>query len=322
MRLLCPFCQKAISVPDSEAGQTVACTECGQQFAAPQLYTPPPALAEAAPAPPPKPVAPPVPETYVPHRNDPEPADPGLPDLPAPDRELSGYARMVSVPLDPRVIRLVPPAALFLALVLTLFPWNGLYPAGYPAFTQNAWQGLLGWMFRDEVADDELKFNGQKLGDELDKSLHSSWWLLPYLLLLLPTVLLAAAGPVVDLAKVKLPPPVASAWQFRPALLAVLTVVTLLFLLAQWANGFGLQRAVHNQIEAEYADQVAAANTREKMQRVEMKVAMVKGAFNVRTTPWLRLVVLMHLIAVGAVAIEAGLTLRHKKAPPRVAVLW
>ena len=41
MRLLCPFCQRAITVPDADAGKAVPCPLCGQTFAAPELYAPP-----------------------------------------------------------------------------------------------------------------------------------------------------------------------------------------------------------------------------------------------------------------------------------------
>ena len=255
---------------------------------------------------------PPVPETYV---SDREPAD--LPHLPPPDRELSGYGRMKSFPLDPRVIRFIPAGAIFLAFILTFFPWNGLYPGGYSAYTQGAWGSLFASLTADLVSEDELKIE-----DDLKSRLHSSWFLLPYLVLLFPTLLLTVAGPVADLAKIKLPPPLEKVWQFRPALLGVLSIVTLLFLLAQWASGFGLQRAVHDKIEADFADKKAQANTPEKMQRWEMTVDAAKGAFHVKSTPWLRLAVLMHLLAAGAVVAEAGLMLRGKKAPPRVGVMW
>jgi hypothetical protein len=96
----------------------------------------------------------------------------------------------------------------------------------------------------------------------------------------------------------------------------------LLVLLAQWASGFGLQRAVNDWIESEYADTKAAANTPEKLQRWEMEVAMKKGEYHVKTTPWLRLTLLLHLVAAGAVLAEAGLMLRGRKPPPRVAAMW
>ncbi|HEX3148951.1 MAG TPA: hypothetical protein VHR66_12790 [Gemmataceae bacterium] len=324
MRLLCPFCQKPITIADSEAGNYVPCPECQKQFAAPQLYTPAPApLPELAPTriapaePPPltPPTPAPVPETYF--KETPTTSTTDLPHLPPPDREMSGYEHMASVPLDPRVIRIIPAAAIFLALILTVFPWNGLYPAGYSAYTQSAWGCLFAGLSYDDVSEDQMKMK-----DDLKKDLHSSWFLLPYLVLLFPTLLLAVAGPVVDLAKIKLPPSIEKLWQFRPALLGVLTILTLLFLLAQWARGFGLQRAIDDKITEEFKEKMAQANTPEKIQSVEMLADKLKGQFHVKSTPWLRLAVLMHLLAAGAVVTEAGLMLRGKKKPPRVGVMW
>lgn len=328
MRLLCPFCQKAITVPDSEAGKAVNCPECGQQFAAPQLYAPPPSpLSELAPLPPDKrvgqpPVLPPVPETYVHDRDGTDTPGLDLPRVPAPDREMSGYDHVRSVPLDPRVLRWIPAGALFLAFVLTFFPWDGLFPAGYSAFTQTPWGAAVAGMSRDPVADDALRVGEAKLGDILDKKLHMNFWMFPYLLLLLPTLALAIAGPVVDIAKVKVPPSLEPLWRYRPLVLGILATLLLLFLLAQWAGGFGLQRAVNDWIESEYADTKAAANTPEKLQRWEMQVAMKKGEYHVKTTPWLRLTLLLHLLAAGAVLAEAGLMLRGTEPPPRLAAMW
>jgi hypothetical protein len=314
MRLLCPFCQKAISVPDSEAGKAVNCPECGQQFAAPQLFTPAPAAApatgngaKAAAAPPP-----PVPETYVHDR----PAD--VTHLPQMERELSGYEHMVSAPLEPKVLRWIPPAALTLLFFLTFFSWDGMFPAGYPAYTQNAWQCLFGKVSADDVAEDEFK---QKA--DFDDRVHSNWWLVFFFLFLFPALVLAWAGPVVEVAKINLPEGIRRAWHFRSALLGALVLASLLFLLAQWASGFGLQRAVYDKIESAYATQKAEANTPEKQQRYEMRVAMAKGGSLVKTTPWLRLAVLVHLLAAAAVVAEVGLMLRAAhKPPPRAAVMW
>jgi hypothetical protein len=313
MRLLCPFCQKAITVPDSEAGKAVNCPECNQQFAAPQLYTPAPSFEPPAPTPP-------VPETYLgttPPDRTTQLEPPDLPRLPPVDRELSGYDRMVSVPLEPKVIRCIPPVALFLAFILTFFAWNGLYPAGYAAYTQNAWQGVLGWVSRDAVADYEMK-----IGDDLENRVRTSWWLVPYVLFLFPTLVLAVVGPVVDLAKIKVPESIQRVWQFRPLALGILTIVTLLFLLAQWASGFGLQNAVYTKIEDDFAERKAQVKTPEQRQVWEMNVAAVKGAYNVRLTPWVRLSMLLHVLAALAVVAEAGLMLRGNKPPPRLGVMW
>lgn len=319
MRLLCPYCQKAITVPDSEAGKAVNCPECNQQFAAPQLYTPAPTAAPSVPPVSNPPVPPPVPETYVKEGSEPWPSpEPvALPELPAPDREMSGFKRMASLPLDPHVIRWIPAAGLFLAFVLTFFPWNGVFPGGQSAYTQNAWQALFGVVSSDAVAEDLLK-----IGDDLEKRCHSSLWLLPYLLFLFPAIALAAAGPVVQLAKLKLPEGIEKVWQFRPLALGALVILLLMFLLAQWASGFGLQNAMNAKIEEEFPEKKADQNTPEKMQRWEIKLGMAKGAYQVRTTPWFRLAVLLHLLAAAAVATEAGLMLRGKKPPPRLAAMW
>src|SRR5438876_6865989 len=114
MRLLCPYCQKAITVPDSEAGKAVNCPECNQQFAAPQLYTPTSYSSPAAEPPTASTVPPPVPETYVKEAEEdwPPPKPSVLPEMPAPDREMSGFAHMLSVPVESKIIRWIPAGAL------------------------------------------------------------------------------------------------------------------------------------------------------------------------------------------------------------------
>ena len=316
MRLLCPYCQKAITVADSEAGKAVNCPECNQQFAAPQLFTPSPSV-----EPPVEktsfPVPPAVPETYTPEPKLDAPP-PRLPDLPSPDREMSGFAKMVSIPIEPQVVRFIPAAALFVIFVLTFFSWNGLFPGGHSAFTQNAWYGAVASMSRDVVADDELK----PMGEDLNNRLRTSWWLLPFLVLMFPALALAFGGLLVEILKVKIPPNLQSIWKFRPALLGLLALMMLLFVLAQWGSGFGLQKAVSEKIDEKNTEKKAQANTPEKMQRWEMNVDLEKGAFHARTTIWLRLAVLANLIAVLAAATETCLMLRGKKPPPRVGLMW
>src|SRR5262249_17073760 len=85
MRLLCPFCQKAITVPDSEAGKAVRCPECSQQFAAPQLFSPTASSPDLSMTPPP-PAEPPPSELFTPsspYERDRLPSvPPDLPQLP------------------------------------------------------------------------------------------------------------------------------------------------------------------------------------------------------------------------------------------------
>lgn len=316
MRLLCPYCQKAITVADSEAGKAVNCPECNQQFAAPQLYTPTPSVPPPPVEKPSFPVPLAVPETYTPEPKLDAP-QPRLPELPAPDQELSGFHSIRSLTLEPQVIRFIPAAALFVVFVLTFFSWNGLFPGGYSAYTQNAWYGAVGSLGRDAVSDDEMK-----IGDDLNTRLHMSWWLLPFLILMFPALALAFGGLVVDLLKIKIPPNFQTAWKFRPAAIGLFALMMLLFVLAQWASGFALQKAVSDKIEDRNAEKKGQANTPEKMQRWEMNVDSEKGYFHARTTIWLRLAVLANLIAVLAAAVETCLMLRENKPLPRVGLMW
>src|SRR5262245_42985773 len=194
MRLLCPFCQKAITVQDSEAGKAVNCPECGQQFAAPQPYAPvvsggDASMTSAPPVqpPPPSEMFPPA-GSYARDRDRLIPAPPELPTLPQPDVEMSGYSRMKSLALDPKILRWVPPGALTLAFFLTFLPWVGMYPAGYSAYTQNAWQCAFAGLSWDPVAESWMKASA-----DLKDRLHWNTWLIPYLLLLFPALIIAWA---------------------------------------------------------------------------------------------------------------------------------
>ena len=122
--------------------------------------------------------------------------------------------------------------------------------------------------------------------------------------------------------KPKLPAAVENLWHYRPVALGGVVVLLLVFLSAQWATGFGLQRAMKEKAEVAVADDRATANTPEKVQKVEMKEGTIRAQYAPRTTFWLRLAFLMHLLAAVAVVAEAGLTLRGNKPVPRVAAMW
>jgi hypothetical protein len=318
MRLLCPFCQKPITVPDSEAGKTVNCPECREQFAAPQLFTPAPTAYEQPQRPAWAPTTPPVPETYVSREPAAEPTEIRTPPgLPSRGLNLSDFRKVVSVPLKPEVVRWITPAAVTLVFFLTFVPWNGLYPGGYPAYTQSAWQCLFGAFSHDPAAEQVMQFS-----TELEKHTHSNLWLLLYLFLLFPALVLAVAGPIIELGRMKLPPAIEPYWKYRPLALGGVLLFMFLLLLLQCATGFGLQRAVDEYAEEKYATQTAAAKTPEQKQTVEMMIDGEKGSKRVKTTSWLRLAIFFHLIAILAAAAEAGLALRGHKPPPRVAAMW
>jgi hypothetical protein len=183
MNLLCPNCQKPLSVPDQYAGQPMRCPLCAGTFTVPALpqtsAPPPPPPPAAAPSSPPRPpdvydlrdpAPPPPPSSGAPlpvHELDlpmppPSPHGDGLPPPPPlhyggpPPAYVEeqpaypatpvpeGYQRRFTIWFSPKYLQYVAPVAVFLVLVLSFFSWTGIYPGGVADVTQNAWQAAFG----------------------------------------------------------------------------------------------------------------------------------------------------------------------------------
>ena len=132
MELLCPNCQKKLTVPEQYAGQIMRCPLCQGTFNVPAM--PSTVAAEGA-----EPVGfytpPPKPETYG---VAPEAAAPTLPPIssetpsaassaaPAagasPSTPSAGYSRICAMKFNPQVVQWLP-LGLVLAFILTFFPW-------------------------------------------------------------------------------------------------------------------------------------------------------------------------------------------------------
>jgi hypothetical protein len=302
MRVICPNCQQTTTVPDSEAGKTIACPQCAHSFQAPQMFmTPPP------------PELPPVNAKPVPQPASAEakPSDGGA----APAAAGTTYPHQHYVSLNRRICEWLAPICFTVIFLLTFFKWVGFYPAGYSAYSQNAWQALFADISVDPVFEKKV-FHKEK---ELSEALHSSWWLLPYLPLLMLGLLLAWADHLLRLAKTPLPPALQGMWRHRSTWIATCAGLTLFFLLIQWTTGFGLPRALTASVSEE---ELKDANTPEEIQVAEMKIAMKKAGLYPGTTIWFHLVVLLHVVAVAGIAGETWLIHRGEKPPPRAGVMW
>lgn len=222
-----------------------------------------------------------------------------------------------SLAIQPRVLSWIPAIAMFFLFVLSFFSWVGAYPAGYAAYTQNAWRALFASFGKDLVAEDVFK-----LETKLKEVITTDWLMLLYLPLLLLGLLLAWIGPIRDLLKLKLPPVVERIWLYRPALLAVVAVFSLLIVSFQWTRTFGIERAITEIATKDHLEAKANAKTDEQKQRWEMRVAQDVGAYELQTTTWLRMVWLLHVLVGLAVALEAVIALRGKQLPIRIGVEW
>src|SRR5271154_4684555 len=126
MEILCPNCQKKLTILEQYAGQMLKCPLCGGTFTAPAL-PPTPAVPAAetyglqpAPAPAPQIFDKP---TQVANTLPPGPA-PSAPSAPPPEEPVpTEHTGRLSVSVSPRVTQYVPAVLLFLVFVLTFFPW-------------------------------------------------------------------------------------------------------------------------------------------------------------------------------------------------------
>jgi hypothetical protein len=321
MRQICPNCQQSVTVADSDAGKTVPCPACQQPFAIPalfaaQVFEPPP----APPAPTSPPAAPPKSSEAAPPTSTEPPVNSeaaAVPPIVALPVTPEGYRKLCSIALSRVVCHWLAPICLTFCFFLTFFNWVGSYPAGYAAYTQNGWQALIADLSVDPVSEKEMK-----MGGPLNQWLRSSWWLLPYMILLIVGVVLAWSEPLMKRTKLKFPPVVEGMLRLRPALVAACAGITLFFILVQCAAGFGVDRALNQMVQDKFKDVRTDAKTPEEIQRVEMQMAEVTGSFHMRTTIWLKLLIALHILALLAVAGETLLIHRGDKPPPRIGIMY
>jgi len=160
MDLICPNCQKRLSLDDKFAGLTVRCPLCQGMFQAPAL--PPSTPPMSAPAPEPAPVAPPPTTPFEPSAvlapgepapmpaleiPDSEPVRSAVPlpysDEPAVDPEPldappvppGEYTRSRTVHLRADALSWIPPVCVTLLFLLSLFPWYWI-----EVYSANLWQ--------------------------------------------------------------------------------------------------------------------------------------------------------------------------------------
>lgn len=319
IRQICPSCFRSVELPDAAAGTDAPCPACGKPFAVPGTYAfavdptagPPP---DSVPAFPQKPARPAPPPGFVP------PTAAGAPKPMAPPPEsvvLTSVERTAGFPLSPTVLGWIPAACLTLVFLLTFFTWVGVYPGGYRAYTQNAWEAAFGSIDSNNFAEEFLKL-------ETDLAKRAPWnlLLLPFLLGLLAVLALAWGERAVrDPDRIPVPA-VKPLWQYRFALIAGLAA--LLFGLVAFQNriGFGLETAVRQLTAEKYAEEQKAADNSAAKQKVAVKEGREVGSYQIQTTSWLALAVAALFVGVVAAGVKFWLDVRGPKPPPRIAVTW
>jgi hypothetical protein len=207
MNLLCPHCQKAISVSEEFAGKLMQCPLCTQRFTAPSL---PVAAVHATPASERAPVPPPPP-----------------PDLPRAESSAGdestrpGYRRSATITLNPAVVPWIGFGGLILALILTFFPWLVVYTPP----TETAAEAIAGhnpW---------GLAFG--KWSNALS---------VLYLLFLVVGVLVAVATMVLPLLPIELPAGLKEILPWRSSILLGIVTMAFAFLILQLLTSFDAEK--------------------------------------------------------------------------------
>jgi hypothetical protein len=338
MNLLCPNCQKMLTVPEQYAGQLMKCPLCAGTFTVPTL-PPIPSAPEPVPAPPPPPPSPPV-DTYglrqettppmpvpppsfqpepVPTTSAPASVAPPRPSMPGPSAPPAGYTKSCSVSFCPTTLQWVAPACILLIFFLTFFTWVGLMPGGVYVLTQGAWSSGFGTTAK---YIDTSKVFPTKEVTELESKLGPSYFIMLYDFFFLPTLILTVAMIVLLYVKIQLPPQIEKFLPYRWGLVAVLNLLIFLFLALQMLMGFNLEARNADRAKSIVDDAfVGQPDSSEISNGKQAKYA--EEVARVQRTFWLDLVVLLHLLAVISAALMYWLHQRGESRPlPKMELLY
>jgi hypothetical protein len=356
MNLLCPNCQKMLTVPEQYAGQLMKCPLCNGTFTVPPVPSsfaapPPPPPQQQAPAAPdifafkeplppsaPSQTAPTQPSGSVPTVPSPGPSAPPPPP-PLPPGE---YTRKMSIWFSPKVLQFVPPVMLFVVFVCLWLPWVGVYPGGYAAVTQNAFTVAVPSYVSDDpnvddnifhFADKDQKPSKDKKSDEdkdekkeKDKGAERpAWGLLAlfYLLTFFPVFALTVASAAIGVIPVKLPPAVLLVLPWRWGIIFALNLVVFFILVLQLIAGFPIESSLKSYGEWK-AGQVYKETKRNTVQETNYRI-IVGGYVNMtERTVWLQLAFYLHLVTVLVTLLLFWLSQRERfnKPLPQLELRW
>jgi hypothetical protein len=309
MRLICPNCQKPVTIPDTTGGPT-PCPNCNQPITPPALTG---AAIDAAPAPPPPT---PIRAGSV---SDGLRQGPSM-TLPAPTSPTASTGKpWLHLTLRREVAHWLAPGALIVALILSFFTWDAVAPNGNRIYTQIGWQAGFGGGFTTDLVGERV----MKAETELNAHRGSNIWLIFYLLLLLVAVAVAVADRVLS-RQATVPDIISTVWPHREMILAGLCVALVIFLIAPLLGKFGLESSAAAAAEAAAPLPQPAAGqpeptTAERAER-DLRRDIDLAKYGLERSWWLRLTVLVQLIALVGVGTAWWLD-RHPLAPdPRLEI--
>jgi hypothetical protein len=262
MEILCPNCQRKLTILEQYAGQQMKCPMCAGAFTAPALPAAPgiPPAPSATPVSPPAPLSPAGPQPAqalapvsappaAPSPAAPEPSAPQPPPEPVPTE----HTGRISIWISPRYTQFVPVALLFLVLVLTaFFTWVAYAPGGITLDSQNAWQATFGSWSTDSDLKDESPFKAGAdfKAEDPGFGVLMLFWLLFFFF----TFFLVIAVVALSFTHRFLPPKVQPYLRWRWALAALVSLLGFFVFFLQDAIGFNFERSIYAAINKKSSD--------------------------------------------------------------------
>ncbi|MFL5329802.1 MAG: hypothetical protein ACJ8C4_12895 [Gemmataceae bacterium] len=328
MRVICPHCQKTISVTDTAAGQPTPCPECGNIFTAPTLMAPEPAPVATAAAPAPSgggvtvtAAAPPSASsstaTLAPEHTPP----PISPDLQSAGPPLVHAARFT---LSKRVIRWIGPIALVILFFSAFATWIGSYATGastHPIYTQWGWGTISGGFTSDPIGEKTFGREQELMEQRSFDGLSLLAWLL--VIFLIPIGLLDLFRDYVNFA---VPDIIQRIWPHRLTVLAATSLLIALIFTLRLLGQPGLESAASAAAEKHTAPATADVAKVEGSPTLSLERDLRRGEefnrYGLRRTAGLWIGYLASLVAVIGFALEWWLDRRGKRRAPAVEVQW
>jgi hypothetical protein len=345
MNLLCPNCQKMLTVPEQYAGQLMKCPLCNGTFTVPAL----PAAPTAPPPPTPgpeifnfkEPIPPNPPTSAAPSLPPPvtQPSAPPVPPPPPPPLPPGEYARKASIWFSPKVLQFVPGVAIVLIFILQLVPWVGVYAGSYAIATQNAWGTAFGPMFGVYPAEendlkglfrftreDELKKAKDQKEEISDNRPTTSWLMIFYLLGFFFTGAITIVCVALPFLPLKLPPAVLVLLKWKWALALVFNLLLFFCLLLQLLVGFGMENGIKSAAAAELArrNKALEADKKEPIPKLQQEAVVSVASNVVQHTTWLNLVIILHVLIIFTALLMFWLDQREtfNKPLPELTLRW
>jgi hypothetical protein len=334
MEILCPNCQRKLTISEQHAGQMMKCPLCAGTFTAPALPSAPAtpespifALAE----PPPVLPAPVPPVVVAPSMAPPPPKPPKQAPLPVPSpaprsSAPADYSGKFTIWLSPLYMQYVPAVALFLVFILTFFTWVGYYPGELTVDTQSAWQAAFGRVTTDLNFETISIVQPKRAEDEVTIRMMPrvvpgfDFLLFMFLLLLFVNLVVAVVAVALNFSMQILPAMLQPYVSWRWPVLALITVVVYGLLQLNDYVGFNLHRRAMEDIDAIARRRDQAATTADE--KLEIRRQRGELLRSLEETYWYRSARRLYFLAVLFAALTMLAELRSPRPCPRVDLLY